>query len=190
MLKNAPMLTKALSAAGIAASGDFATQIWEHWRENSNQGILVDKFILDRRRQLAVMMDGIFITGPILHLAYELLEHLVPTEGGGALPAVLHVAADTFLLDPLFVCTFFLTTGLFERRPLWADTLPRLRREFPAALRGSWSVSAVCLPVQFASFRYVPVRYRVLLVNCIDLAWTATMSFFSHKESAEEGGGE
>ena len=46
---------------------------------------------------------------------------------------------------------------------------------------GSWAVSAVLFPIQWASFRYLPVEARVLSVNLIDVCWTATMSWFSHR---------
>ena len=42
--------------------------------------------------------------------------------------------------------------------------------------------SAAFTPVQFYSFRYLPVRYRVLVVNVCDVLWYATVSLGRHSE--------
>lgn len=82
----------------------------------------------DTRRLLAVGVDSVFVTGPALHTLYEFLERLVPTNTGGFLPAAFHVLVDTFVFDPIFVASFFCTTGLLESRSLKEDILPALRR--------------------------------------------------------------
>jgi len=188
LLESAPLLTKALSAACIGAMGDLICQIWENrtsTKLEDSSPKFYSRFSLDPKRTFAVIFDGVCVTGPGLHLAYGILEHLIPTTGGGALPALMHVCADTFMLDPLFVCSFFIMTGSFERKSLFKEILPQLKREYFSALHGSWAVSALFMPIQYTSFRYLPVQYRVLVVNTIDLAWTATMSFFSHKGPEE-----
>ena len=71
-------------------------------------------------------------------------------------------------------------TGVLERRPA-RELVSDLRAEWRPAVCGSWAVSAVLFPIQWASFRYLPVEARVLSVNLIDVCWTATMSWFSHR---------
>ncbi|KAG5188378.1 hypothetical protein JKP88DRAFT_234272 [Tribonema minus] len=133
------------------------------------------------------MIDGVCITGPGLHFLYGLLESHIPTTAGGALPAAAHVLLDTFLFDPVFVCSFFFTTALFEGRSLRRDVAPRLAREYWPALRGSWGVSVLFWPVQWAAFRYLPLQLRVASINLCDVAWTAALSYASHRGSG--GGG-
>lgn len=54
-------------------------------------------------------------------------------------------------------------------------------REFWPAVRGSWVVSFFFCPLQFVTFRYLPLEFRVLSVNVCDIAWTSVLSYFSHK---------
>lgn len=82
----------------------------------------------DTRRLLAVGVDSVFVTGPALHTLYGLLEHVIPTNSGGFLPAVCHLVVDTFVFDPMFVASFFCTTGIMENRSLRQDIVPALRR--------------------------------------------------------------
>lgn len=59
-------------------------------------------------------------------------------------------------------------------------------REFWPAVRGSWVVSFCFCPLQFLTFRYLPLEFRVLSVNLCDIAWTSVLSYFSHKAPPEE----
>ena len=67
----------------------------------------------------------------------------------------------TLLFDPCWVAVFFVVTGALERRPA-RETVANLRAEWRAAVCGSWAVSAVLFPIQWASFRCLPVEARVL----------------------------
>lgn len=49
-------------------------------------------------------------------------------------------------------------------------------------------MSLVFCPLQFVTFRYLPLEFRVLSVNVCDIAWTSVMSYFSHKAVPTEGG--
>ncbi|CAM9600541.1 unnamed protein product [Phaeothamnion confervicola] len=185
LLTERPLVTKAFTAGLIAFVGDLGAQIFEHSRFGGS-----GRWTSDRRRSLAVMIDGVFLTGPGLHFLYGLLEATIPTSGGrlpAALPAMLHVLFDTFVFDPMFVCSFFCMTGVLERRPLLGDVVPQLQREYWAALRGSWGVSIVFWPIQYWTFRYMPLQFRVMVVNLCDVCWTATLSFFSHRDEAAAG---
>lgn len=76
----------------------------------------------------AVAIDSVLITGPALHALYGLMERLVPTVGGGFLPAAAHLLVDTLVFDPIFVASFFCVTGMLQNRSLRQDVLPALRR--------------------------------------------------------------
>jgi hypothetical protein len=65
---------------------------------------------------------------------------------------------------------------------LWRQVIPNIRNEYWSALKGGWAVSLLFLPLEFATFRFLPLSMRVLVVNLTDVAWTAVVSFFSHLE--------
>ncbi|CBN75087.1 conserved unknown protein [Ectocarpus siliculosus] len=184
-LRRSPLVAKAVTSGVLGLSGDMAAQFFEFQQkaESGRRG----PFLKNNRRLTAVAIDSILITGPALHALYGLLECLIPTVGGGFVPAALHVVIDTFVFDPMFVASFFCVTGMLESRPLRKSILPALRREFWPAVQGSWLVSLLFCPLQFATFRYLPLEFRVLSVNACDIAWTSVMSYFSHKAVPAEG---
>lgn len=172
-----PLVTKALTAGFIAFIGDLMAQHFEHNQLHAGAG-----FVYDRIRSMAVMIDGVFITGPGLHFLYGLLESHIPTSAGGFIPATLHVLLDTFLFDPMFVGSFFCTTAILEGKSMRREIVPQLEREYWPAVVASWGVSVLFWPLQWACFRYLPLQLRVMTVNVCDVAWTACLSYFAHTE--------
>jgi hypothetical protein len=56
-----------------------------------------------------------------------------------------------------------------------------LAAEFLNAFLCAKASSALLLPAMLYQFRYVPERYRALLVNLGDIGWYATTSFFCNR---------
>mgnify|MGYP002654513829 CR=1 FL=1 len=119
-----------------------------------------------------------------MHVGYDLFERVMPVVGGAgmyrSLAALPHVVADSVFLDGIFVCTGIVATGLLEGRSLRGHVLPNLRSVYLPTLRASVLTSSALMPLQFLSFRFLPVQLRVLSVNAVDLVWTAVVSFVSH----------
>lgn len=128
---------------------------------------------------MAVFLEGLLVTGPGLHFLYGALEKWIPSQIS-LWNSVVHVAADEFLFDPLFVLGFFLICGVLEGKDVHQDIVPQIKDEYWAALKGGWIVSLLFLPLEFATFRCLPVQFRVLVVNLTDVAWTAVVSYFTH----------
>ena len=137
----------------------------------------------DGRRGASVVGENLLISGPLLHVAYDTLEHLIPTTGGGigaSVAAAGHVLADNFLLDPIFVAITFIMTGLAEGYSI-RELKSQFRRDYPATIKTTWAASVLLAPVGFVCFRFLPLNYRVLGVNFIDIAWDAMISFSIHR---------
>ena len=137
----------------------------------------------DWLRSIAVVVDGLILTGPGLHFLYGSLEHFVPTADGDVLAVCIHVLFDEFLFDPMFVALFFVLTGLIEGKHLFREILPhvrmgclsavdgmrsanllcvcfffffllqQLRREYWTAVTSLWGLSFVFIPLQYVSFK-------------------------------------
>lgn len=203
-----PIITKSVTAGVIAMIGDYFAQWMEFALEDllfvssrkaPSNGMRIQKYTFvatrlsiygryDLRRGCSLLADGFFISGPLMHLGYEIFERLLPiaTEhdignaASAALAAVLHVVADTVVLDSFFVAFTFISTGLMEGmhpRELWVQ----FRADYWSSLTASWATSVALCPIQFCFFRYLPLQLRVLSVNCIDLVWGAAQSFMSHR---------
>ncbi len=190
LLESKPVMTKAITAGLIALFGDVLAQVFEYKLlcRRLPAGEEAPPLQLNFLRCLAVTIEGIAITGPGLHYLYTALESWMPAQNG-VLAAFTHVAVDEFIFDPLFVLCFFFLCGLIEGKGLKDEIVPQVQREYWSALKGGWGVSLLFLPLEFATFRCLPLRLRVLVVNLTDVVWTAVVSYFGHREHLKEGGG-
>lgn len=146
----------------------------------------------DFRRGIARFLECLLISSPLMHYGYDLFEKMVPTVaiGGGvggiyrSLAALSHVIADSVFLDGIFVFTGIMATGLLEGHSL-RKVLPNLRNVYVPTLKASIITSSALMPLQFLSFRFLPLQLRVLSVNGVDLIWTAVVSHVSHSGDIE-----
>jgi hypothetical protein len=147
------------------------------------------------RRGTARFLECLLISSPLMHYGYDFFERIVPTTAASAsglyscLAALSHVLADSVFLDGIFVMTGIVATTLLEGHPL-NRVLPNLRNVYVPTLKASVVTSSALMPLQFLSFRFLPVQLRVLSVNAVDLIWTGVVSFVSHSDGAvckEEG---
>eukprot|EP00665_Eupelagonemidae_sp_cell47_P002133 gene2133-6020_t len=169
-LDSHPLYTKAITAAVLGALGDLLAQ--------RSSGAAFDP-----QRLLAVTLDGLLVSGPMLHLGYTWLESAIPCAGRGSKRnTLLQVLVDELVFDPLFIGAFFFTTGAVERQHPWRETLPNLRRSYWPTLRSGLITSTLLMPVQFFSFRHLPVKLRVLVCSLGDVAWDAAVSHGRHSE--------
>lgn len=143
------------------------------------------------RRGLARFLECMLISSPLMHYGYDLFERIVPTTPTHAvsglyscLAALSHVVADSVFLDGIFVMTGIIATSLMEGHPL-RKVLPNLRSVYVPTLKASVVTSSALMPLQFLSFRFLPVQLRVLSVNAVDLIWTGVVSFVSHGDHGE-----
>jgi Mpv17 / PMP22 family len=141
----------------------------------------------DVRRGMSMLADGLFISGPLMHLGYEVFERILPiadtagsADPASALAAILHVVADSLLLDSFFIASRFFATGLMEGVSL-LELVIQFKSIYVPSLQASWATSLILCPIQFSCFRYLPLSVRVLSVNCIDVVWDAVLSFMAHR---------
>jgi hypothetical protein len=182
-LTKLPLLTKALTAGIIGCFGDTVAQVHEERIRNKEEGVTFDVQNYDRRRGLSIILDGVFVTGPLLHFVYNLLERMFPVVGSGlagSVAAMTQVLIDDFVVDALFVATLFFTTGFGEGYSL-KQIVPQVKKDYFMALKTSWATSIMLMPLEFALFRFFPLSLRVLGINFIDLIWAAMVSFMVHR---------
>jgi Mpv17 / PMP22 family len=141
----------------------------------------------DVRRGVSMLADGLFISGPLMHLGYEVFERILPiadtagsADPASALAAILHVVADSLLLDSFFIASRFFATGLMEGVSL-LELVIQFKSIYIPSLQASWATSLILCPIQISCFRYLPLSVRVLSVNCIDVVWDAVLSFMAHR---------
>ena len=138
----------------------------------------------NRVRGLSIFADGILISGPLMHFGYEWFEHILPISGGGIMAALVHVIADTLLLDSIFVATTFWVTGWCEGFSM-RQILSQFRRDYFPAVKLGGMTSLLVMPVEIVCFRFLPLSYRVLAVNFIDIVWDGVISYMAHRSRGE-----
>ena len=141
---------------------------------------------LDVYRAWTLAAEGMFISGPLLHYAYDWLDEAVVFYGEDAtliqrtLETIVQVAIDILVFDSAFTLTLMLTSAILQRRTC-KQILRELRTELLLAVYVSWLSSGSMAPLQFLNFGVVPVQYRVLVTNFQDVIWSATVSYMAHR---------
>eukprot|EP00578_Thalassiosira_sp_NH16_P031537 CAMPEP_0181080978 /NCGR_PEP_ID=MMETSP1071-20121207/2859_1 /TAXON_ID=35127 /ORGANISM="Thalassiosira sp., Strain NH16" /LENGTH=389 /DNA_ID=CAMNT_0023162499 /DNA_START=173 /DNA_END=1342 /DNA_ORIENTATION=- len=189
-----------IAAMSLHAGDDGSVSKRERQRRSNDNNAFSMRKTYDVRRGLARFLECLLISSPLMHYGYDLFESILPVvvETGGAamggassnlyrsFAALTHVLADGIFLDGIFVFTGILATGLFEgryRSP--SEALLNLRNAYLPTLKASVMTSGALIPLQFLSFRFLPVQLRVLSVNAVDLIWTGVVSFASHTAVGE-----
>jgi hypothetical protein len=204
-LDSYPLITKCITGGVVALLGDYGAQLFEYSSESSATATTTTKqkssarkrmtlSDWDRRRGIARFLECLLISTPLMHMGYDYFEHILPIAGSSTATTSIykcfatlsHIVADSVLLDGISVGTAIVFTGLLEGHSLRRYVLPNLRDVYLSTYLASVVTSAALLPIQFLSFRYLPVQLRVLSVNALDLVWTAVVSFVSHNGDVED----
>ncbi|XP_076694689.1 peroxisomal membrane protein 2 isoform X2 [Callospermophilus lateralis] len=120
---------------------------------------------LDISGPLRYAVYGFFITGPLSHYFYLLMDHWIPP--GAPWAGIRRLLLDRLVFAPAFLLLFFLVMNLLEGKD--AETLAtKMRSGFWPALRMNWRVWT---PLQFVNINYVPLQFRVLFANLAALVW-------------------
>jgi hypothetical protein len=109
------------------------------------------------------------------------MEQFLPVSGPSAsLAALAQVLINDFVLDSAFVAILFLTTGAAEGYTR-KQVLSQFRNDYFKTVRTGWATSIMLIPLEVACFRLLPLHFRVLGMNIIDIFWEATISYNVHK---------
>ncbi|KAL3773439.1 hypothetical protein ACHAW5_002616 [Stephanodiscus triporus] len=183
--------TKFISSGVLAVVGDLCAQTAGHYMSDDPSKVAT----LDRQRVLAMFMDGLVCTGPMLHYVYEIYEWILPTHGDTEegqndkspskerkklLAALAHVLFDNFVMCIVYITVLMIFTGILEGK--FCFIAHELRHDLIPAVKVSWKVSAMgYAPMQFLSFHFLPRKLRVLAVNSLDVVWVTVMSYVTHR---------
>jgi hypothetical protein len=181
-LTASPLITKSITSGVIGVCGDYCAQWLDHQlkrRKHDATAITDTGMTYNARRGLAVLVDGLFVSGPLMHFGYNFFETLIPS--GHSLGAIAHVIADSIILDSVFVGTAIIGTGLVEGYRFQQDICPQLQQDYGETLKASWATSAAMVPLQFVCFRFLPIALRALAMNVTDILWGGVISFMTHK---------
>mmetsp|Transcript_6915 Transcript_6915/g.15203 ORF Transcript_6915/g.15203 Transcript_6915/m.15203 type:complete len:352 (+) Transcript_6915:185-1240(+) len=93
--------------------------------------------------------------------------------------AFLHVLFDQVVMAFPYVAGMMIVTGVVEGH---GSTLAEeLENEYMNNVHASWYAAMGLAPIQFITFRFLPITLRVLAVNLIDVIWVMFMSYSTHR---------
>ncbi|KAK2911088.1 hypothetical protein Q8A67_003221 [Cirrhinus molitorella] len=167
LLKKYPILTKSVTSGLLSALGNLLSQALEY-RKNNKENSPKKKINVLGPVHFAIF--GLFITGPVSHYFYHLLEVLLPT----TIPYCLikRLLLERLIFAPAFLLLFYVVMNALEGKTL-ADVQNKLKTSYWPAMKMNWKVWT---PFQFININYVPVQFRVLFANMVALFWYAYLA--------------
>ncbi|KAM9743822.1 peroxisomal membrane protein 2 [Menidia menidia] len=167
LLKKYPILTKSVTSGILSALGNLLSQILEA-RKKAKRGVQVNGIDVAGAARYAIY--GLFITGPVSHFFYQLMEAWMPTTD--PLCVVKRLLLDRLIFAPGFLLLFYFVMNILEAKG-WEDFEKKMRTSYWTALKMNWKVWT---PFQFININFVPVQFRVLFANMIALFWYAYLA--------------
>lgn len=151
----------------LSALGNLLSQILEA-RKKAKNGVQVNE--IDTAGAARYAVYGLFITGPLSHYFYQLMEVWMPSTD--PLCIVKRLLLDRLIFAPGFLLIFYFVMTVLEAKG-WRDFEKKMRGSYWTALKMNWKVWT---PFQFININFVPVQFRVLFANMIALFWYAYLS--------------
>ncbi|XP_052763090.1 protein Mpv17-like isoform X2 [Mya arenaria] len=160
-----PVKTAAFSAGTLISLGDVLAQFVVEKRDLASY---------DKKRTLRFAIFGTFFGGPVFSLWYT---RLATSFGHTKYASLKMVACDQLLFAPPFLAYFLTVMELLK-----GDRLPeikaKLQDDYPDIIKTNYKIWPA---VQALNFTFVPVTYRVLVVNLVAVGWNTYLAWMSEK---------
>ncbi|EGZ20819.1 hypothetical protein PHYSODRAFT_496960 [Phytophthora sojae] len=190
-LRRAPVLTKSVTSAALFGLGDRIAQRVEksrepkdrtpHPEEAEDDAALVSA---STARTMRMMIWGSVLFAPIVHTWVNFVERTVGSHG--KVVVFKKMLLDMFVLAPGINTLFFTTKQLMEGKT-FRDGLDFAADRLPQTLKANYTIWPIA---NIVNYGYVPLQYRILFINCVNLVWTTVLSTVSSRpalKGAEEG---
>ncbi|PKY00983.1 protein sym1 [Aspergillus campestris IBT 28561] len=164
-----PVLTQSITTACLFGLGDSLAQQGVERRGLAQHDVI-------RTGRMALYGGVIF--GPVATKWFQFLQHRIQLSTPGR-TLVARVATDQLVCAPTMIGVFLSTMSVLEG----AHPREKLERTYWDALRTNWMVWPA---LQSVNLYLVPLQYRVLVVNIINIGWNCFLSFLNNAEYDEE----
>lgn len=194
-LDERPIITKAITAGMISSSGNILAQyIQFHNDQEKEKGDyekrvangdivrrpLKQSFAIDWRAVgRFAFLNGAFVA-PVLHHWYGFINRAVP---GTSISRVLQRTFwDEFVFSPMLIPAFLGGLWTLEgTSPQKIKTM--LYNELGQIIVAEW---IVWVPTMFLTFRYAPVKFQVLVINCVGVGWHTFLSLVASQSHGKQ----
>ncbi|KAM4616498.1 peroxisomal membrane protein 2 [Polymixia lowei] len=167
LLKKYPILTKSVTSAILTALGNLLSQILEANKKVKDGNPVKE---IDTAGTTRYAIYGLFVTGPVSHYFYQLMEVWMPSTDPYCI--VKRLLLDRLIFAPGFLLLFYFVMNILEAKG-WLDFQKKMKSSYWTALKMNWKVWT---PFQFININFVPVQFRVLFANVVALFWYAYLA--------------
>ncbi|AWP07076.1 putative peroxisomal membrane protein 2 isoform 3 [Scophthalmus maximus] len=157
LLKKYPVLTKSVTSGILSALGNLLSQILEA-RKKAKTGAPVSELETAGAARYAIY--GLFITGPVSHFFYQLMETWLPATDPYCI--VKRLLLDRLFFAPGFLLIFYFVMNILEAKGR-EDFEKKMRGSYWTALKMNWKVWT---PFQFININFVPVQVCISPATC------------------------
>ena len=178
-----PIMTKCISALFVTGAGNVISQSLTIDDDDDNEKKVSEQqhTKIDWNQAGRFALLNAVVAAPALHYWYNYLNRLVP--GTTVLAVIKRVAWDEFVFAPLYLPVFLASLWAVEGSPL--HTIPRMvYEEVPSILMAEW---IMWIPTMALTFRYIPVKFQVLLINTVGIVWYTFLSYTAKKAHTKHG---
>ncbi|RYP13849.1 hypothetical protein DL767_010538 [Monosporascus sp. MG133] len=164
-LATRPLLTQSVTTAVLFATGDITAQ-----QLVEKKGVEGHEF----GRTGRMFLYGGAIFGPAATTWFGILQRRVNLRNANA-TILARVAADQLLFAPTFIGLFLSSMAVLEG----GSPKAKLEKNYASALQANYMLWPF---VQLANFKFVPLQYRVLVVNFVSIGWNCFLSLLNSKK--------
>ncbi|KAK2143766.1 hypothetical protein LSH36_814g00016 [Paralvinella palmiformis] len=162
VLRTHPRLAQALNTSVLFGSGDVIAQLFLERRSLRTY---------DARRTSRYTGVGLLVAGPAMYAWYTRLDRIV--KGTKSLAVIKKVALDQVLFLPVYLASFISLMSIL-RGERASRLRGQLRRDFGSLLVTSYKIWPL---VQTINFYLVPLHHRILVMNCVSIAWNTYLGW-------------
>jgi len=172
-LVESPYRTKAMTSFVLFGIGSAGAQDLEHRRQRAAAlgATNASGSAISAHKVAACSVYGGTLYAPGMHLWYNLLERQLPSAALRATCTKLFFHST--VAAPCIIASFTLTTQILEGQSL-TDSCMALQESGPRM----WFTALGFINVGlFVNYHFMPLHYRVIFGNLVQLAWTAYQSW-------------
>jgi hypothetical protein len=184
-LDERPIITKCTSAMVLSSTGNILAQYLKHHNDQERakeeaaktgaSTVTSDKKFVIAYDQVGrfAFLNSLFVT-PVLHHWYHFLNRSFP---GTTMSRVLQrTFMDEFVFSPIYIPVFL--GGLWTLEGTSTEKVKTmLYNELPSILVAEW---VLWVPTMALTFRFAPVKFQVLVINCVGVVWQTFLSFMAN----------
>lgn len=183
-----PISTKCISAGLISSIGNVLAQGITYYQEkidhesdstddddknSSKENNIWQDFSVDPAQVGRFAFLNVIFVAPVLHHWYNFINRALP--GKSAWRVIQRTFWDEFVFSPLYIPVFL--AGLWKLEGTsWPKIKNMIVKEVPGIIVAEW---ALWVPTMMVTFRYVPVKFQVLVINLVGVVWQTFLSFMA-----------